>query len=113
MPSLRSRLVSAKVRSTLRMSQSPLSAVSSWTIDLRLGGRDRRRDGFRIERVGDRRLGAERAHRVRFGGAPGHPGDLVPALDQTRDQSATEGSGCAGKEDLHLNCAPFLAVRKL
>ena len=49
---------------------------------LRTGGDDRAHHGVRIERVGDDRLGARRAQRLRALGRARHAGDLVAVGDQ-------------------------------
>ena len=71
-PSVRSRLVWAKSRSKWRRSSDSESAVSSWRITsgpaALIGGTD----GVRVERIGDRRLGAELAHEVGALHAAGH-----------------------------------------
>jgi hypothetical protein len=65
--------------------------------DVRLSAHDRVAQGGGVERIDDGRL---RAHVVHGRGrAARAAGDVVAALDQLRDEAASEYAGRAGDED--------------
>ena len=101
-PSVRSRLVSAKSRSKWRMSSAPASAVSWCTITSGSAARDRRGDLLGVERVGHHRRRARAARRVLLGRAAGHADHLVAGRDQPRDQLLADRARCTCEKDLHF-----------
>ena len=76
-PSVRRRLVVAKLRSKRRRSLRSSIAVSSWTTTSGSACATRRHDRVAIERVGDDRLGACGEQRLRLAGRAGQRRHLV------------------------------------
>jgi hypothetical protein len=100
-PSVRSRLVSAKYRSNLRRSAGPDRAVSWCTTTSGFRPGDRAQYRGAIQPIEQHRLGPEIAQRVRLGRRPRRAGHGVPALGQHRYQAPAQGAAGAGEEDPH------------
>jgi hypothetical protein len=66
------------------------------------GGAHRAGERGRVEDVGQRGLGAKRAHPLGRRRRPGEAGDLVPRRGQERDEAAADDAGRAGQKDSHV-----------
>ena len=69
--------------------------------------------GLGIERIRDRRLGAEGAHGLRALRRADHAGDVVTRCQQLGDEPAPDDAGRAGQEDPHATAAGLPSVAAL
>ena len=101
MPSVRSRLVGAKLRSRFRENPASASAVAWWTIASGSASSDGPAHGARVEQIEHDRLRAERPDPLGVARRPGGPDHLVAALDQLRDEPGADRTARPRHEHSH------------
>jgi hypothetical protein len=106
-PSVRSRLVSAKL--AVEGAHGAQLRQRCELVDDRVGpgGDDRRDDRVAIETVDEDRLRARGAQGVGLRRGAGRGDDVVAGVEEERHEPLADGSGGAGQEDAHLG-SPLL-----